>query len=444
MHNLFVRTKDVNGKWSISTAQLFYKEAAINNPAPNIVAAEYFFDTDPGFGNATAASVTAGTTVTFSFSGNIAALTNGLHNLFVRTKDVNGKWSISTAQLFYKEPAINNPIPNIVAAEYYIDSDPGFGNATAITVSPQGQTITQAFSINATLLSKGLHRLYIRVKDVNGKWSITHTAMFYYEMALPINPTDQFVKLEWFWTTDPGFGNATAVSIPPGNNGQITNFAFNVPVTAAFSGTKKNLYIRVLDDWSLTTVKVVDFTNIALPVTLLEFTAVAKENIVVTKWATAQEINSDYFDVEHSTDGINFTAIGKVTAAGNSSIQKEYLFNHNNPVIGNNFYRLKQFDKNGIYTFSPVVMIIFSGVKGNIVCYPNPVIDILTIKVPLSFTDDANLTAQIFDSKGALIDQKAILKGSSTISMQRYPSGSYSLVVTNKTTIVYKQIVIKK
>ena len=245
LHNLFVRTKDANGKWSLSVPQLFYKEAILNNPVPNITSAEYFFDTDPGFGNAITAAVTAGQNVNFNFTGSIGTLSNGLHYLYVRTRDVNGKWSLSIPQLFYKEPVINIPVPNIVAAEYYVDSDPGFGSGTAFTVSPQGQTIIQNFNFAGTSLTRGLHRLYIRVKDANGKWSLTSTALFYYETVLPVPPTDQFVKLEWFWTTDPGFGNATAVSIPPGNNGQITNFAFNVPIDGSFGGTKKNLYIRI-------------------------------------------------------------------------------------------------------------------------------------------------------------------------------------------------------
>ena len=444
LHNLFVRTRDVNGKWSLSVPQLFYKEAVLNNPVPNITSAEYFFDTDPGFGNATTATVTAGQNVNFNFNAGITSLTNGLHYLYVRTRDINGKWSLSIPQLFYKEPVINNPIPNIIAAEYYIDSDPGFGSGTAFTVSPQGQTIIQNFNFAASSLTRGLHRLYIRVKDASGKWSLTNTPLFYYETVLPVPPTDQFVKLEWFWTTDPGFGNATAVSIPPGNNGQITNFAFNVPVNNSFSGTKKNLYIRVLDDWSLTTVRVVDFTGVVLPVTLLEFTAQAQQNIVMAKWSTTQELNSDYFEVEHSIDGINFKKFGKINAAGNSNTLSEYSLPHNEPVIGANYYRLKQFDKNGHFEYSPVVKILFNGIKGTIVAYPNPVSDKLNITVPQSLQND-KAVLQLFDTKGALVLQKAITEKRTEIMMVAFAAGNYSLIIRDKNNeVVDKKIIVKQ
>ncbi len=445
LHNLFVRTRDANGRWSLSVPQLFYKEAVINNPIPNITSAEYFFDTDPGFGSAITAVVTAGQNVNFNFTGNITALTNGLHYLYVRTRDVNGKWSLSIPQLFYKEPVINNPIPNITAAEYYIDSDPGFGSATAFTVSPQGQTIIQNFNFTSASLIRGLHRLYIRVMDANGKWSLTNTALFYYETVLPVPPTDQFVKLEWFWTSDPGFGNATAVSIPSGNNGQITNFAFNVPIDVSFAGTKKNFYVRILDDWSLTTVRVVDFPGIiALPVTLLEFTAQTQQNIVITKWSTSQELNSDYFEVEHSIDGINFKKIGKVNAAGNSSTLKAYSLPDNDPVTGANYYRLKQFDKNGYFEYSPIVKILFNGVKGTIVVYPNPVFDILNITVPQTLQND-KAVLQLFDIRGSLLLQKTITDKRTEILMGSFAAGNYSLLIRDKNNeVVDKRIIVKQ
>jgi len=444
LHNLFVRTRDANGKWSLSTAQLFYKEAVLNNPIPNITSAEYFFDTDPGFGNALAAAVTAGQNINFNFTGNITALANGLHYLYVRTRIINGKWSLSIPQLFYKEPVINNPIPNIVGAEYYVDNDPGFGSGTAFTVSPQGQTIIQNFNFPSMSLVRGLHRLYIRVRDANGKWSLTNTNLFYYETQLPVNPVAQFVKLEWFWNNDPGFGNANAVSIPAGNNGQITNFAFNVSVPNSFSNTKQNLFVRVLDDWSLTTVKMVDFTNILLPVTLLEFTAKAQDDAVLTKWITTQEINSDHFEVEHSADGIYFYKIGTVKAKGQSNTACNYELLHKNPVNGANYYRLKQVDKNGQFEYSAIVKILFNA-KGTIVVYPNPVSDKLNVTVAQSLIQNSKLSLQFYDAKGIMVIQKAITERTNMINMSQLSAGNYSMrIVNEKGEIVDSRIIVKQ
>jgi len=444
LHNFFVRTKDALGHWSLSVPQLFYKEAVLNNPIPNITSAEYFFDTDPGFGNALAAAVTAGQNINFNFTGNITALANGLHYLYVRTRDINGKWSLSIPQLFYKEPVINNPIPNIVGAEYYVDNDPGFGSGTAFTVSPQGQTIIQNFNFPSMSLVRGLHRLYIRVRDANGKWSLTNTNLFYYETQLPVNPVAQFVKLEWFWNNDPGFGNANAVSIPAGNNGQITNFAFNVSVPNSFSNTKQNLFVRVLDDWSLTTVKMVDFTNILLPVTLLEFTAKAQDDAVLTKWITTQEVNSDHFEVEHSADGIYFYKIGTVTSKGQSNTASNYELLHKNPVNGANYYRLKQVDKNGQFEYSAIIKILFNA-KGTIVAYPNPVSDKLNVTVAQSFIQNSKLSLQFYDAKGMMVMQKAVTERTNMINMSQLSAGNYSMrIVNEKGEIVDSRIIVKQ
>ena len=168
LHRLYVRTRDAAGNWSQTTPQLFYKEAVITRPIPNVVAAEYFFDTDPGFGNGSVATVTAGQNVTFAINGDIAALSNGLHRLHVRTRDAAGNWSLTTPQLFYKEAIVNRPIPNVVAAEYYFDTDPGFGNANAFSIT-SGQMISENFTASAASLTKGLHRLYTTGERCGGE-----------------------------------------------------------------------------------------------------------------------------------------------------------------------------------------------------------------------------------------------------------------------------------
>ena len=153
LHTLNVRAVDSLYRRSFTRSQMFYKEALNTNTTPNIVKAEYYFDTDPGFGNATTVSVTAGQTITFNFSGSIVSLSNGLHNLYVRTLDANGNWSVATPKLFYKESSINNPAPYIVAAEYFFDTDPGFGNATTASVTA-GTTVTFSLSGNIAALTK--------------------------------------------------------------------------------------------------------------------------------------------------------------------------------------------------------------------------------------------------------------------------------------------------
>ncbi|MEP7080209.1 MAG: T9SS type A sorting domain-containing protein [Ginsengibacter sp.] len=445
LHNLYVRTKDVNGKWSITTNQVFFKEPAINNAIPNVIAAEYFFDNDPGFGNANAISVTASQIINPVFNGNINALSIGLHNLFVRAKDANGKWSITTNELFFKEPVINNAIPNIVAAEYYIDSDPGFGNGTSFTVSPQAQTIIQGFNIPATGLAKGLHQMFLRVKDAGGKWSITNRSVFYYEKIINNSPLGDIAYLEWFWATDPGFGNANHVTIPAGNEGQATTIVFDVNVPFEFSGTKQNLYVRVVDDWSLTTVRLVDFTSIVLPVTLLEFSAQSSGSKVLTKWTTSVEKNSAFFDVERSGDGVHFSKVGSVGAKGNSNTSSDYTLDDNTPLSGFNYYRLKQVDKDGAFKYSAVVKIFVGGGREGIYSYPNPVRDQLMVMLPLSLSTSNNLTIQLYDNKGAMVIQKRISSRLTQLGVGILSSGNYIISVRDQSgKQLYQEKIIKE
>jgi hypothetical protein len=110
-----------------------------------------------------------------------------------------------------------------------------------------------------------------------------------------------------------------------------------------------------------------------LPVNFLSFTATAEKTDVLLYWSTAQEQNSDHFEIERSSDNSNFVSIGEVTAAHNSSSQTSYSFTDLSPVSGNNFYRLKEVDLDGNSIYSKVVSVNFGGPPQNgIAVYPNP------------------------------------------------------------------------
>src|SRR5690606_12895557 len=99
--------------------------------------------------------------------------------------------------------------------------------------------------------------------------------------------------------------------------------------------------------------------GLLLPVKLIDFTATSKPGGVELNWISAAEINSDYFGVEKSTDGVNFTEIGQVEAAGNSTVTTNYTFFDGQARDGDNFYRLKMVDNDLSYSYSIVVHIRF-------------------------------------------------------------------------------------
>lgn len=104
-------------------------------------------------------------------------------------------------------------------------------------------------------------------------------------------------------------------------------------------------------DCSLTPV---DLNNSTLPINLIHFTADRVGSDVQIKWVTAQEIKNDFFTIERSIDGMLFYSIADVPGAGNSTSISEYTFLDENSTKAS-FYRLKQTDYDGSFSYSDVV-----------------------------------------------------------------------------------------
>ncbi|WP_460893141.1 T9SS type A sorting domain-containing protein [Rufibacter soli] len=98
-----------------------------------------------------------------------------------------------------------------------------------------------------------------------------------------------------------------------------------------------------------------DPAAVPLPVTLTSFTSKNRDGKVELAWTTASEKDNDYFQVERSTDGKAFHAIGRVKGNGTSSIQRNYAFTDNSALSGTSYYRLKQVDFDGKSELSKVI-----------------------------------------------------------------------------------------
>lgn len=112
--------------------------------------------------------------------------------------------------------------------------------------------------------------------------------------------------------------------------------------------------------------------NQALPVRLTSLTANAVNSKSVISFSTATEENNDYFEIERASDGIEFFSIGEVKGAGTTTSVQNYRFTDETPLSGTNYYRLKQVDFDGQFTYSPVVTVQFDG-PGGFRLFPVPV-----------------------------------------------------------------------
>ena len=169
------------------------------------------------------------------------------------------------------------------------------------------------------------------------------------------------------------------------------------------------------------------FNGASLPVSLLNFTAQKENNATLLQWKTVNEMNNKYFSVERSLDGIHYSAIGQVAGAGSVAVQHQYSFTDKAPVKGINYYRLKQVDNNGNYTYSSIAKISFAG-EIPFSIYPNPAVNTVSLVIP------ANTSASvvnIFDMAGKKVMENEVSANtvSQTLDVSKLPSGSYRVVL---------------
>jgi hypothetical protein len=166
-----------------------------------------------------------------------------------------------------------------------------------------------------------------------------------------------------------------------------------------------------------------------LPVRLLTFRARYNGRTVDLNWATATEINSDYFLMERSTDGINFSAIGRVQAAGNSSVRLNYAGEDRQPLNGVSYYRLKMYDRNGGFEYSSVERII---IQGQLLTVIPTVTSNGRVNVQLSALPDGNPSLQLFDIAGRMVWKTNVTGTVIPVDLSTYAKGMYVLrLVTN-------------
>lgn len=137
-----------------------------------------------------------------------------------------------------------------------------------------------------------------------------------------------------------------------------------------------------------------------LPVEMIEFLGRGMRGYDELKWSTLVEINSDYFEIERSWDGFNFEAIGNIQATGGSSERTDYQFEYDVNQGDDRYYRLKQFDVNGMFKYSDIIIVYRELVNEFriVEAYPNPATD--EFNVYFNLPQDGNVSTRIISSSG--------------------------------------------
>lgn len=150
--------------------------------------------------------------------------------------------------------------------------------------------------------------------------------------------------------------------------------------------------------------------SIVLPVTLenFEVALLPTDNALIT-WQTSSESNCKEFEVQYSTDNLNWKEIARVPGSGNSSVFKQYKLEHNKPTTGINYYRLWQYDFDGSNRAYPPATLRVTATQANrgfeVKCYPNPAV--YDFNIAITSDKAQKLVINIYDIQGHILHTKS-------------------------------------
>ncbi|WP_395053586.1 T9SS type A sorting domain-containing protein [Flavobacterium sp.] len=242
LHTFNVRVKDATGVWGTVFKNVILVDQVLTPTPISISQAEYFWDTDPGEGSATVVLATDGNFNNafeqLSKTG-ITAPSAGLHTFNIRIKDNTGVWGTVFSNLINVDQVLTPTPISISQAEYFWDTDPGEGSATALLASDGNfnRAFEQFFQNDIPIAQPaGLHVFNVRVKDVTGVWGPVFKNVIIIETSLcttpvPTAPTPQFfcvsgavsglvatgTNLQWYLDSTGGVTLSNTTALVSGN-----------------------------------------------------------------------------------------------------------------------------------------------------------------------------------------------------------------------------------
>lgn len=175
----------------------------------------------------------------------------------------------------------------------------------------------------------------------------------------------------------------------------------------------------------------------SLPVELVSFTAHKNNNNGVdVKWTTSSESNNKGFEIQRSTDALNWSAVGFVNGKGNSTIENHYQFSDRLALSGKNYYRLVQVDFDGNKKHSFVASVDLPQNAFYIVAN-NPGKGIYQIRI----ASNEKVELSVLDLSGHRILNKIVGIGIHEIDISRFAAGTYLLQLKRGKELITKKLV---
>ena len=158
-----------------------------------------------------------------------------------------------------------------------------------------------------------------------------------------------------------------------------------------------------------------------LPVSDIDLSVITKNSGFEIAWKTQTEINNKGFYLEVSSNGIDFKSVVFIPSKGNSNIGFAYTYSYEHPIQGKNYFRLKQVNKDNSFVYSDINVAEYR-MPHVINVFPNPVKDVLTLKVSFQF---ANAHLEINDMNGKTVKVQNFSGNNASISVNELAKGVY-------------------
>ncbi|MFT5169165.1 MAG: hypothetical protein ACI8P3_004413, partial [Saprospiraceae bacterium] len=229
-------------------------------------------------------------------------------------------------------------------------------------------------------------------------------------------------------TVDPLNTNLDNRLSGPGNNGQNLNLTETEKDNlVAFLGTLTGVEIYTAEQWSDPFDINGDLTilNGPLPVELLSFEVSKEFDEILLAWSTASESDNEGFEIQHSQNAIDWKKVDFVDGKGDTNSTSYYSYIHENPLVGINYYRLKQMDFDGRMDYSNTLSQFINTEEQTISTYPNPVVDFLQVDLP-----KGEFMATVLNAEGRVVTNTEMTNNAS-LDFSDFNSGIYFLLIKN-------------
>lgn len=178
-----------------------------------------------------------------------------------------------------------------------------------------------------------------------------------------------------------------------------------------------------------------------LPVEILFFNGDVDCSMVELNWATALEENFDFFSLERSSNGIDFTEIAQINGQGNSYNRVDYEYLDEYPIIGSSYYRLKSIDFDGYTEVFDYVVVNYESTNYHASLFPNPVADDI-FNVQLNFEPTSNTSVVIYDNQGNIQVKEEMTNWFHSVDTGDLEPGHYLVkIISDKSTFVNRILI---